>query len=225
MNITCSSCKTSNSLYLLNCLKCGAVLRNKVSSIDLWKTISGLLESPQKTFINIIQSDQKNYIFLLIGISGLVYSFYSYWLSMILFQNNKLEFLQVGKVIILITVLYFIVSLVISSVNKLKHEKTRVRDTFAVIVYSQIPVIVFGTFLLILKLAVFGSYIFSLNPDPFEIKPLFAYLFSGLTILIIIWSLTLAIISIYIQLGNWLISVLLSLLLTIFTLTSGFLII
>ena len=53
----------------------------------------------------------------------------------------------------------------------------RFKDTFALIIYSQIPYL-FGLIILFpLELVIFGDYLFSKNPSPFTIKGTLAYLF------------------------------------------------
>jgi hypothetical protein len=52
---------------------------------------------------------------------------------------------------------------------------------------------VFGIiFLFVLELVVFGDYLFSVNPTPFVVKGLIAYLFLGAEILLILWSVFLS---------------------------------
>jgi hypothetical protein len=88
------------------------------------------------------------------------------------------------------TLLYFLsFSFLYTLVGKLNEIFIRFKDTFALIIYSQIPFI-FGLIILFtLELVIFGDYLFSINPTPFTIKGPIAYLFLIVETGIIIWSI------------------------------------
>jgi len=69
-----------------------------------------------------------------------------------------------------------------------KNSFIRFKDTFSIIIYSQLPYL-FGLIILFtLELVLFGDYLFSKNPTPFVIKGFFAYLFLILELSTVIWS-------------------------------------
>jgi hypothetical protein len=70
-NINCPSCGKSNSFYNLNCVECKNFLRNRIANIDLWDTISQILHSPSETIKNLVFAQKKNYLFLLIILTGI----------------------------------------------------------------------------------------------------------------------------------------------------------
>ena len=65
------------------------------------------------------------------------------------------------------------------------------KDTFSLLVYSQIPYLFGLVILFTLELVIFGDYLFSKNPTPFTIKGSISYLFFTLEIAIVIWSILL----------------------------------
>jgi len=103
--------------------------------------------------------------------------------------------LQYSYLIVLgIIVIYFLLfSFVYKLSSNLSEINIRFKDTLALIIYSQIPVL-FGLFILFpLELVIFGDYLFTLNPTPFILKGNIAYFFLVLEIGLILWSIFLII--------------------------------
>ena len=63
--IECKTCHSENPTYGLICTNCKAYLRERIFNIDLWHTVSLLIESPGKAYNLIIQSEHKNFIFFI----------------------------------------------------------------------------------------------------------------------------------------------------------------
>jgi hypothetical protein len=84
-------------------------------------------------------------------------------------------------------------SILYTVVGKRNDIYLRFKDTFAIIIYSQIPYLFGLVILFTLELVLFGDYLFSKNPTPFIIKGFLAYLFLILEVGIIIWSIFLII--------------------------------
>jgi len=88
------------------------------------------------------------------------------------------------------TLLYFLsFSFLYTLVGNLNDIFIRFKDTFALIIYSQIPLIFGLVILFTLELVIFGDYLFSINPTPLIIKGSIAFLFLALEIGVIIWSI------------------------------------
>jgi uncharacterized protein with PQ loop repeat len=99
--------------------------------------------------------------------------------------------LQISFLIVLgITLIYFIIySYLHKSLSKSYEVNIRIKDTFALIIYSQIPFL-FGLFILFpLELVILGDYLFSMNPTPFIIKGSIAYFFISIEIGLVIWNI------------------------------------
>jgi hypothetical protein len=167
-------------------------LRDKIYNLDLWTVISSLFETPTKAFRMIIFSEHKNFILFILFFVSIKYLIDARFISM--FSVGEFQStigLQLSYLIILgITLIYFIIfSLVYKSLGKRNEINIRYKDTFALIIYSQIPFL-FGLFILFpLELVILGDYLFSMNPTPFIIKGSITYFFLAIEIGLVIWSI------------------------------------
>ena len=191
-SVTCPNCKSENPFYNSVCSDCRFYLRDRVYNIDLWTLLSSIIENPAKAFRTIIFSEHKNFIFFILLFLSIKYLINTRFISMIsLGEFQSTVGLQLSYLIIFGgTLLYFLsFSFLYTLVGKLNEIFIRFKDTFALIIYSQIPFI-FGLIILFtLELVIFGDYLFSINPTPFTIKCPIAYLFLIVETGIIIWSI------------------------------------
>ena len=208
--IICSNCGKGSAFYKLNCDHCKAYLRTRIVNIDLWATVSLLIESPANAFQNIIQAEHKNFVMFLslfIGIklfllSVIVNSFInpgnhivdSFFLNLLIFTGYSI-------------VLILICSFLITRINALAGLKNRFKDNYTMFIYSFMPVLISLFLLSAVNYALFGRYWFTYNPSPFLIKPTVAWIMSGIEVLLVLWSLLLSIIAVYTQTRNKLYSV------------------
>ena len=218
-SVICPNCNTANPFYNSNCSKCRNYLRDKIHNLDLWSIISLLVESPSKAFNKIVFAEHKNFIFFLFLIVTTKHLINSRFISMLSLGNfnTRVElfysYLVVSGVLLLF---YLTFSFLYVKIGISINISLRFKDTFALIIYSQLP-FVFGLLLLFaLELIIFGDYLFSINPSPFIIKPALAYLFSGLEVLIIFWSVTLLFIAFKTQTHHKIFSIISSILFFVF---------
>ncbi len=196
--VICGSCQTANPFHQLACQNCKNYLRERIYNLDLWQLLGRLIEKPKNAFTKIIFSEQKNFVFSLILILSV-----KVFINIILFsaanQKGSLIFMNFlwNYLIVLSIIILLIVSFafLIKVCNHWFHNKTRAKDIFAVLSYSQVPYIFALLILFPLELIFFGEYLFSNNPSPFIIKETAAYIFAVLELLIIIWSLFLVIVA------------------------------
>jgi len=190
-SVTCPNCNTENPFYNSVCFNCRIYLRDRVYNLDLWSTISSIIESPSKAFKTIILSEHKNFIFFILLFIGFKYVINARFVSMLsLGEFQSTIGLQYSYLIVLgVTLIYSILfSFLYSLSGKAYKIYLRFKDTFALIIYSQIPYL-FGLIILFaLELVIFGDYLFSKNPTPFTIKSTLSYLFLALEIAIVLWS-------------------------------------
>jgi Yip1 domain len=198
----CKNCGAENPFYVNTCLKCNFFIRDKIVNIDLWSAISGLIESPVKTFETIIQSEHKNFVISIILFAGAKLSINSAFLSLFLFKNNISDFeifsnifIAVGILLIILLGFAFIIKLITANTQA----KSRFKDNLGILVYSLIPYCLALCIVFPIELAVFGGYVFSANPSPFILKPNLAYVLSGFELLVFLWSIFLAIMGIFSQ--------------------------
>ncbi|MHC1737223.1 MAG: YIP1 family protein [Ignavibacteriaceae bacterium] len=194
--VICKKCNSPNQLSKLNCIKCSSILRERVVNLDFSVVFTSLIENPSKGFYKIILAEHKNYISLF---------FFFFLLKMFLFQLSLSSFL--GKeldstinVLIIFTLIVVLTTVILTAfleyIFKLFGIRIKFKDYFALLIFASFPFIFSSILLTLLELAVFGGYLFSIYPSPFEIKPFLAYLFLVLEIIILIWTLVLFVISI-----------------------------
>ena len=191
-SVSCPNCKAENPFYNSICSSCKTYLRDRVYNLDLWALVSSIIESPSKAFRTVIFSEHKNFIFFILLFLSLKYLINARFVAMISIGDFQSTVgLQISYLIILgSTIIFFLTfSYLYNFIGKSKNISLRIKDTFALIIYSQIP-LVFGLIILFsLELVIFGDYLFSLNPTPFTIKGLIAYFFLLIEVGTIIWSI------------------------------------
>lgn len=193
--ITCSNCSTENPPYSYICKNCNSFIRERVFNIDLWNVIGLLIESPKKALELIVLSEHKNFIsFLLIfiAVKMLVNTRFISLISLGTFNPTTSLYLSYLIILGILVVYLILFSICFTFINKLLQITTRFRDNFTVLTYSLLPNVFGIIFLFIIELVVFGEYLFSINPTPFVIKGMTAYIFAGVEILLIVWSVFLS---------------------------------
>jgi hypothetical protein len=203
--LICNSCHEENPLFALNCSKCSAFLRPRISNIDLWHSIWKILESPVKTAETIIQADHKNFTIVLILLSSLKFSFVKSMVFNALKGNGSIiesfsSSLLNGGLLFALGLVGF--SFLMTSLNRTIGIKTRFLDNFSIYVYSFIPLILGMLVLLPINFALFGGYWFTFNPSPFIIKPMAATVLVVLDLLLFLWSIAIIMASTYTQTKN-----------------------
>jgi hypothetical protein len=193
--IICSSCSTPNPPFEYICRKCNSFIRSRVYNIDLWKIIGLLIERPGKAFEEIVYSEHKNFITfisLFITVKLLVDIRFISMLTVGEYQATTNLFISYLIVLGTISSFLLLYSFILKLVLRSSNIETRFRDNLAMLIYALMPNVFGILFLFVLELVVFGDYLFSVNPTPFVIKGLIAYLFFGAEILIILWSIFLS---------------------------------
>lgn len=201
-SITCPSCSAENPPYVYICKNCRAFLRERIYNIDLWKVIGLLIENPKKAFQLIVYSEHKNFIFFIILFVAAKFLINTRFLSMI----SLGDFVPTTGIVLSYlltlsaTVVYlFLFSYLTTVINNNLKTNTRIRDNFSLLVYSLLPNVFGVVFLTVIELAMFGGYLFSVNPTPFVIKGFIAYMFAGAEVLLILWTIFLTFIAIKVQ--------------------------
>ncbi len=187
----CSACGFENEFYERVCSSCKSYLRDRVVNVDLWSVLSTLVENPLKAFRTVIFAEHKNFIFFLLLIATVKYFINARFLSVYLIGDfTSTTNILIGFLIILSAVTLFI--LLYSFLVKLFWMNlginTRYKDNLAVIIYSQVPIIFALILLFPLEIVIFGDYLFSNNPSPFQIKSAIAYVFLLVEIIALLWS-------------------------------------
>lgn len=191
-SVTCPNCNSENAFYNFTCSGCKFYLRDRIYNLDLWSLSGSLIETPSKAFRTIIFSEHKNFIVFIFIFLCIKYLINARFLSMVTIGYFESTFeLFWSYLIVLGSVLLFFLlfCLVYLQIGKALKFYLRFKDTLALIIFSQIPFL-FGLFILFpLEQVIFGDYLFSLNPNPFVIKGIIAYVFLTVEIALVFWSM------------------------------------
>lgn len=192
--LVCKSCSTENAFYNQTCTKCKSYLREKIYNIDLWSVFSLLIESPTKAFTKIIYSEHKNFItflFVLIALKSLIIARF---MAVPFLSPDKItsSILISGLLLFLILAVYLIlISYIHNVVIKSYKIENRFKDLLAIHTFSFSPLI-FSLFILFpLELVIYGPYLFSNNPYPFQIKETVFYILLSVEILVLLYCFVL----------------------------------
>lgn len=202
--VVCKHCNSENPSYGLICLNCKSYLREKVYNIDFWKTVALLIEAPAKAFKTIINSEHKNFlVFLIILVSGKI--LVNGVFLKILFEkgsgisNYFLDYFL--SILLFVLILVFFAGL-FNVVTDKYGVKTRFLDNFSILAYSFIPYTFGFVILFPVELILFGGYLFSYSPSPFQIKETLAYTLLVFEGLLFVWNIFLTITAIRVQSDN-----------------------
>lgn len=203
--IECGNCNSESDFFEMNCQNCGALLRDKFPNIDLFSTIWLLIESPSKAIKKIIFSEHKNYLTLLFILLTTKFVFTSFFLQSVFLEpvnyqrylsiNFGIGFAVIGFIVLLFPLLQ-------KKILQNSNVNTRYKDNLALLVFSQIPTILFLLLILPFEFALFGKFWLFSNPSPFMIKETAAYAFSIMEIIVLIWSVLLFGLGTFIQSKN-----------------------
>ncbi|VAX22982.1 hypothetical protein MNBD_IGNAVI01-719 [hydrothermal vent metagenome] len=200
--ITCQNCKSENDFYRLNCISCGALLRNRVVNLDLWSTLWQVIETPTQAFKNIVFAENKNYTFFIAILFSIKLTFNSFFVKSNLgkgidFQN------YLGMDLLIGIVTFIVVFLLAAIVQKLTLKRfgvhTRFKDNFAVFIYASVPILISFIIFFPVEYALFGKYWLFFNPSPYMIKPTAAYVFTWMEVLMVVWMYILFILAGFVQ--------------------------
>lgn len=193
-SIICTNCASENPNFKQVCSNCKSYLREKVYNIDIWNTISLLIESPSKALQQIVFSEHKNLAAILVILFSIRVFVLSKFVSILFDGSFGLNLAFTTSFIITFTVVCSVILFYTFFLSKWLNNSeyvTRFKDIFAVTSYSQIPNLFVLFFVFPIELIVFGATLFSNNPAAFEVKPLFFFTFLAFEFGLIIWSMLL----------------------------------
>lgn len=200
----CKNCGAENPFYELICNNCKAFLRTKISNIDFWNTVINLLESPKETLTNIIFSNKKNFLSLVLVLGAIKISLNIIVISKAFSLNIESVYtLKFFYLLLYVVSIIIIFTILITFINYIFKLNTRIKDNIAIYSYSLIPVIISFVILTPVEFALFGNYWFTFNPSPFIIKKVPAYILTCMEFLFNGWSSLLFVISTYVQSKNF----------------------
>jgi len=187
----CKKCGHINSAYKNICSECKSYLRERIVNIDLWNTIQLIIEDPVRAFKRIVFSEHKNFIVFITFFITLKNLITVRFLSVPDLGLNGVRTSFIFSLILmsLITLMLFYTFILLQRILYRKIEiNLRLKDIYALNVYSFTPYLFGLIFIFPVELIVLGGDIFSNNPYSFQIKPLITFLLIGFEFLTIFWS-------------------------------------
>ncbi len=207
----CPNCNAENPIYKYSCVECKAFLRTRVVNIDLWHTISALIESPVKTFKSIIEAEHKNFVLFINSLIGIkLFLLAVIFQSFIEINSVKSDFFFLNLLILVAFsyLLFAALSYTLTKINSSFGLTNRFRDNYSIYVYAFFPLLMSLVILSPVHYALFGPYWFTYNPPPYVVKPMEAYVLLFIEGLLTVWSIVLLGIGIFAQTRNKLFAVL-----------------
>lgn len=210
--LECPNCKSLNPNYRLVCNNCKAYLRERVFNIDFWAVFWGMFESPISNLKKIIFAEHKNFFFITLLLLSIKFSINTFLLANIFIKDiNLTTDVLVNLLFLLVTYLlvFSTYSVLITYFYKIIKVDTRIKDNFALIVFSQ-SAILFSLFIIFpVELGVFGIHWFVFNPSPFLIKSNIAYGLIAIEVILLLWGLVQVILAHYVQIKSVILSLVL----------------
>lgn len=190
----CKKCNHVNPAYKNICSQCKSYLRERVVNLDLWKTVQLIIEDPLNAFKQIIFSEHKNFILFItffISVKNLILArFFS--VPELGINGATTSFVMSLFLILIISssllILYAYSLKIFFKTYNSQNIELRLKDIYAINVYSFIPYLFGLIFIFPVELIVLGSDIFSNNPYSYQIKPLITYILIGFELITILWS-------------------------------------
>jgi hypothetical protein len=189
--IRCSVCGTENDDLAVLCRSCKSYLQTKVDTLDLFGTIWMLMEAPRRAMKRIVLSRYKNYVYFLSSLFGISIVYTVMWYRNLGKVFNDLFILLLGGLIagpVVGILCGLLISVVLALFARMLGGKATIRNTFAVLAYSTVPIIFSLVFILPVEVAVFGLSFFDNNPSPLVLKPVEYVILIGLDVLATLWS-------------------------------------
>ncbi len=191
----CPVCGAENDDFTVVCTSCKGFIQTKVDTLDLFRTIWGLLEAPSATFRRIALSRIKNYVIPLAILLGITMAYMLFWNANLGVRVPQLiTLIGLGLLSGPILGVLFVcgIALLVKALAPRMGGRITFRNAFAVLSYAAVPVVLSLFLVFPFEIAVFGIYLFDKNPPPIVLNPVAFILLVGLNGVAVVWSLALS---------------------------------
>lgn len=171
-DIVCPVCGHEANWMQLHCPSCGAALRDRVPTLQLFATIWQLFVDARGAMMRISRSEQKNYVYLLFPLEGPVLATCALWVAHAgdgPLDYGSIALLQWGGGFLIGLLFGPVLALVASKLAGARRSAYRLWAALAA--YGMLPLALATVIVLPLQMAVFGRELFSTNPWPFSYDP------------------------------------------------------
>ena len=193
----CPTCSHENDDFATVCSQCRGFLQNRVPNLNFFETSWGILESPRTTFRTIALAEHKNYSLFLYCCLGMGIAFTVFYYGKFgVFFESLLDLIPwaLGGGVVFGLVMAIPLSLSVHGIARAMGSRMKFRNSYALIAYASVPVLLSLILVLPIELMTFGMYLFTSNPHPAVIKPVSFYVLFGFDAAMGIWSSFLAIV-------------------------------
>lgn len=201
---TCPVCGTQNDDLAVICTSCKGYVQAKVVTLDLFQTIWGLMESPSATFRRIALAGSKNYVIPLAVMFGVALAYALLWHANYgVVEPRLMTIIGTGVIAgpVIGGFLLLILARMLSIATPAAGRKVSPRNAFALLAYAAVPVVMSLVIIFPIEIAVFGIYLFDINPPPIVLNPVAYVILAGLDGIAVIWSSVLVWIGIRVMAG------------------------
>jgi hypothetical protein len=195
--IECPVCHEPNHHLAVTCKSCGSFVQRRIDNLDLFTTAWKVIEKPAEAFHEIAIARHKNFALVISGFAGMTLSFGLLWaLRAGDISESILPLIAAGLAAgpVLGNICMFFLAALIMSLATLTGIRADYRNTFAVVGYSMIPLLICAVITVPFELLSFGSFFYSSNPTPYMLKPASAMMLFGIKGLCFAWSAVLVLI-------------------------------
>ena len=193
--IVCPVCKHSNDEFAIKCVSCGSFIQDRVPNLDFFAIIWLIIESPAQAFKKIIIAEHKNFVLFLGLFLGIGSSFALMWVKKSGNSFDNLFPLLLYGIFIGIVIsipMFYMLAGTFHLFAKLLRGKAAFKDTYGIVGWSLVPVMLSVVFILPLELSTLGLFLFTTNPSAYEVKPVVTIVLLGFDGLLLLWSVMLA---------------------------------
>ena len=193
--ISCSVCAHSNDDLDTICASCGSFIQDRIPNLDFFATLWELVESPNKAFHRIIRAEHKNYVLFLMFFLGIAAAFTLLWARHAGNEFDNLLYIVLLGFVLGLGMTYPVglaLVFVLHWFMKLLGGRGVLKNTYAVLGWSLMPIMLSVVIVLPIELAAIGLRLFSTNPSPMEIKPVVFIVLFAFEMFAIAWSMSLA---------------------------------
>ena len=194
-SLQCTVCTTQNDDFAIICRSCGRFLQGRVANLDFFTTVWSLIESPRVAFRRIVLSEQKNYVISMMVFLGIGMMFVLLSLRHAGSEFDNLLFLMLYGIVLGVVggiPLGVAFAAVMHAGCRLWKGKAAFRNTFAVVGWSLVPVVLSVVILMPIELASMGMLLFTPHPTAAVVKPVVYYTLAGLDVVVVLWTVGLA---------------------------------
>jgi hypothetical protein len=193
--LNCPICNSENFVLNLRCFNCGGLIRENFRTINLGEVLKDLVFNLNFGIKRILYSERKNYVSLLLVLLSIKLTLFTFYSSSILDQSLEIS---INNLLLIVISFWIAVVLFISLVfkiiiGKIIGQKFSYKNFISIIAYSFLYYSIFGFFLFLLEIMLFGSYFFSNNPSIFQINFYKALAVISLELILILYSIYLLI--------------------------------